>query len=89
MVRVSSTRHVKKLGLRRLVLAPVARGRSRFTDRVTGHAKGRSDYPEGLRMRAQLETEVIHGGYAIFACSFLHYNYCHAFLFNHFIAIML
>ena len=41
-----ATRHVKKLGLRRLGLPPVARGRSRVTDRVTGRRQGRSGYPE-------------------------------------------
>ena len=38
---------VKKLGLRRLGLAPVARGRSRGMHRDIGRRQGRSRYLEG------------------------------------------
>ena len=43
-----ATRHIKKLGLRRLGLSPVARGRSRVTDEVTGSRQGALRVPRRL-----------------------------------------
>ena len=68
------TAYVVGLGLS-LGLAPVARGCSMVADRVRGPARAAQATQKAVCMRAQPETEAIRGGYAMFACSFLHYNY--------------
>ena len=46
-VRLGSRYNHQQLGLRRLGLAPVTRGRSRVMDMVIDRRQGRSGYPEG------------------------------------------